>query len=107
MRGRTFVFIGARRRGAIVRAVSADGCWIGHRGPMTIRIKHNTIGNIEGQKIEFHYTIYRAHGHGFADSATDAIEKLEAIYNERTPRHDRPEKPKRKRATGGRTTASV
>lgn len=88
MRGPQITFIGKRRQGKIIKALSDKHAWKGRRGPMRISIyKPDQLG-IEGQSIAFKATLFYSHAYGIAHTVVEAIEKLEEWYRERTMQND-------------------
>lgn len=96
MSGRREVFIGPRRRATITHRVNGGETWHGRRGKMTMYIHLSDQPTLDGERVSFACTIYGNQTRGQAGSVTDAIERMETIYRERTLQRAPEPKPKRR-----------
>ena len=88
MRGPQLTFIGKRRQGRIIQAVSAKQTWHGRRGRARLTIHKAIQPTLDGQAIAFTATLFYERVTGYASTVVEAIEKLEIWYRERTMQHD-------------------
>lgn len=98
MRGPQVTFIGKRRQGRIIQAVSTMHIWRGRRGRARLTIYKATQPTLDGQVIVFTATLFYERVTGYAATVVEAIEKLEIWYRERTMQHD----PRRNRSDSNR-----
>lgn len=88
MRGPQVTFIGKRRQGRIIQAVSANRTWHGRRGPAHLTINKVLQPTLDGASIAFTATLFYERVAGYASTVVEAIEKLETWYRERTMQYD-------------------